>query len=231
MAEITTAGADLSAPAENRWIAPEFAAVLQERGYIEDALTVAPADVADIDEVNVSGDPESGGSISSLRGIEHFKSLRSLDCSFNRIAAIDLSGNPLLAELYCHYNLLTELDLSANGRLATLVCSRNDISLLDVSRNPFLSELNCDRNRLAVLDLKCNLQLTGLVCDTNLLTALDISANRGLEVLVCIDNPGENGMFKVKSPFESASIPSDSFTTEPWEYGGSEVRIEYIKEL
>lgn len=216
--------------AVNHWIDPVFAAVLQERGYIKNALTVTPAEVADIAEVDVSGTPENCGNIASLRGLEHFKALRTLDCSFNHLNEIDLSGNPLLAELYCHYNHLAELDLSANGLLTTLVCSRNALSSLDVSKNPCLCELNCDRNRLARLDLKANRQLTGLVCDTNLIKRLDISANPALVVMVCPDNPGENGVFTVTAPFDSNAIPSDSFTTEPWNYCGTKVRIEYIME-
>lgn len=216
--------------AENHWIDPVFAAVLQERGYIGDALAVTQAEVAGIEDLDVSGDPDNRGNIISLRGLEYFKSLRSLDCSLNQLRTIDLTGNPRLAELYCHYNLLAELDLSTNGMLTTLVCSQNVLSTLDLSRNPYLRELNCDRNKLVSLDVKSNAQLTGLVCDTNLLRKLDITANPDLVVMVCLDNPGENGIFEVKAPFDSSTVPSECFTTGSWVYSGSEVRIVYIKQ-
>lgn len=70
----TGGGQNAVLPVGSEWIDPDFAKVLQAKGYIANAETVTPADVADIPYVNVS---ES--ELASLRGIEYFVSLKKLD--------------------------------------------------------------------------------------------------------------------------------------------------------
>lgn len=84
-----------------------FARVLQEKGYIPDANNITTADLAAITELDVSGEGDTPGPLTSLRGIEHFTSLTTL---------------------YCGYNLLTELDLSRNKALTVLDCSANSLT-------------------------------------------------------------------------------------------------------
>ncbi len=107
-------------PVGDEWIDPVFAQVLQERGYIADAKTVTPLDVADIKVIDVSG-----GAIKSLRGISHFTNLCYLDCAYNQLDAIDVTKNKALIELYCYINELTSLDVSKNTALTMLSCGRN----------------------------------------------------------------------------------------------------------
>ena len=127
----TAFGDDNRQPIGNEWIDPGFANVLQKRGYIKDAITVTPADVADITEFNVSD-----SQLTSLRGIEYFVSLKELDCSSNQLRAIDVSGNPQLAILKCSDNQLTGLDVSKNPQLMYFECGDNQLTELDVSNNP-----------------------------------------------------------------------------------------------
>ena len=112
-------------PVGDEWIDPTFAQELQERGYIADAKTVTPLDVDDIKEVSVSGKEDNPGNIESLRGIEYFIELTSLNCS---------------------YNQLTSLDISKNSQLTYLVCSGNQLKSLGISKNTQLTELNCSDN-------------------------------------------------------------------------------------
>ncbi|MFB6362657.1 hypothetical protein ACFCP7_01170 [Paenibacillus elgii] len=53
----------------------------------------------------------------SLKGIEHFASLDELDCSFNNLTELDISGNRNLKILKCEGNKLTRLDTSRNLQL------------------------------------------------------------------------------------------------------------------
>lgn len=53
----------------------------------------------EIENINVS---KMG--ISSLKGIEYFANLRTLNCSENNLSTIDLSKNKILTELQCHQN-------------------------------------------------------------------------------------------------------------------------------
>lgn len=63
----------------------------------------------------------SGAGVRSLKGIEVFTELRSLDCSVNRITALDLRGNAKLEWLYAHGNSLVILDISACPALLDIV--------------------------------------------------------------------------------------------------------------
>ena len=78
---------------------PAFANVLQEKGYIPDAARIILADVRYVDRLVVSN-----GNLTSLRGIEHFEALTELDCSGNKLAALDVSHNMALAYLFCAAN-------------------------------------------------------------------------------------------------------------------------------
>ena len=126
--------------------------------------------------------------VKSLKGIENFANLESLDCFANSISELDLSNNPKLKELFCEINDLTELDVSANSKLTKLVCISNALEKLNVSNNPELVELDCSSNDLTELDVSANSKLTKLDCDSNTLEELDVSNNLELTELNCRHN-------------------------------------------
>ena len=89
--------------------------------------------------------------------------------------------------------------------------------------------LYCYNNALTTLDVSNNTALTVLSCDYNKLTELDVSNNIALTLLQCYGNPGSGGVFEVKAWFDDTTVPSGSFTTNPWKYNGSTVTIHYQK--
>ena len=123
--------------------------------------------------------------ITSLDGIETFKSLRYLDCSGNRLETLDVSANTALTELYCYDNRLTELNISENTELRELVCYNNQLTELNVSKSVELIKLSCYQNQLSDLNVRNNAELAYLDCDDNQLNALDVSQNTALSVLWC----------------------------------------------
>lgn len=84
-------------------------------------------------------------SISSLKGIECFVNVQSIDCSVNKLTELDVSKNTALMEFDCSGNNITQLDISKNTKLWKLCCSNNSLTELDVSNNQ-LDYLSCDRN-------------------------------------------------------------------------------------
>ena len=126
--------------------------------------------------------------ISNLKGIEYFTALRSLNCGYNQLTALDVSKNTTLTKLYCKNNQLTVLDVSKNTALTYLRCNRNQLTSLDVSKNTALTKLYCSTNQLTSLDVSKNTALAGLNCGYNQLTALDVSKNTALTWLGCADN-------------------------------------------
>ena len=148
----------------------------------------------DLDPYDVPYDkPYRGEKISSLKGIEHFTSLKNLNCKLNLLTELDVSKNPALESLDCSYNQLRALDVSNNLALKELNCCGSNngsykLSALDVSNCPALEKLNCKGNELSTLDVSHNLALTELKCGGNSLGALDVSKNSELNSLNCWDN-------------------------------------------
>ena len=148
----------------------------------------------DLDPYDVPYDkPYRGEKISSLKGIEHFTSLKNLNCKLNLLTELDVSKNPALESLDCSYNQLRALDVSNNLALKELNCCGSNngsykLSALDVSNCPALEKLNCKGNELSTLDVSHNLALTELKCGGNSLGALDVSKNSELNSLDCEGN-------------------------------------------
>lgn len=144
---------------------------------------ITAAGLAGVTNINVY---EQG--IADLKGIEYFTALNELNCSNNKLTALDLSANTALETLHCNNNQLTALDMSANTALRNLNCYSNQLTALDVSKNEALVLLNCSNNALSALDVKANTALRVLYCHENKLTALDVSKNMALEEMFCLDN-------------------------------------------
>ena len=148
----------------------------------------------DLDPYDVPYDkPYRGEKISSLKGIEHFTSLKNLNCKLNLLTELDVSKNPALESLDCSYNQLRALDVSNNLALKELNCCGSNngsykLSALDVSNCPALEKLNCKGNELSTLDVSKNSELNSLDCEGNHLSALDVSKNSELNSLDCEGN-------------------------------------------
>ena len=102
--------------------------------------------------------------ITSLKGIEAFINLDSLNCACCGISSIDLSLNLSLRELLCSYNQLRNLDVSSNKELESLYCHYNLLDTLDLSENSALKILTCGGNNISSLDLFNNKELEVLYC-------------------------------------------------------------------
>ena len=143
----------------------------------------------DLDPYDVPYDkPYRGEKISSLKGIEHFTSLKNLNCKLNLLTELDVSKNPALESLDCSYNQLRALDVSNNLALTELKCGGNSLGALDVSKNSELNSLDCEGNHLSALDVSKNSELNSLNCGDNKLSALNVSNNSKLTILGCWDN-------------------------------------------
>ena len=127
--------------------------------------------------------------VASMKGIEHFTNLETLECCDNRLTQLDVTHLTKLKKLNCGDNDLTQLDVTNNKALEHLICCANKLTKLDVSQNKALTLLYCDKNDLTQLDVSRNTQLVHLECDYNYLTSLNLMNNTKLEVLTCYDNP------------------------------------------
>ena len=126
--------------------------------------------------------------IQSLKGIEFFTALTSLNCFHNQLTALDVSKNTALTELFCHGNQLTTLDVSQNTALTLMACAENPLTALDVSKNNALTRLWCYKTTLTTLDVSGCTALWSLNCYDNQLKTLDVSGCTALLYLYCFNN-------------------------------------------
>lgn len=86
-----------------------------------------------------------GTSISTLKGIEYFTSLKTLSVMGNsKLSYFDISKNTQLESLtYSHNSNLSSIDLSKNTELKSLTIKGNSFDYLDLSNNTKLKFLDC----------------------------------------------------------------------------------------
>ncbi len=128
--------------------------------------------------------------IESLRGIEHFSALETLNCfDMEELKELDVSYNLSLRHLDCDWCYqLTSLDVRNNTALEYLSCDATGIKTLDVRNNTAILVLSIYDCALTELDVSHNGALEGLYCAYNRLTELDVSHNPKLQFLSCQGN-------------------------------------------
>ena len=170
----------------------------------------------------------------SLKGIQEFSNLEHLECSYNKLITLDVSGLRKLQYLSCSKNDLQELNASGCSKLSTLDvkqyslknlnlsncssltkldCSSGDLRNLNVSGCSSLSDLNCDGNYLTSLDLSSCRSLTKLDCYSNYLTSLDLSNCTALTELDCGGNELTNLRASGYSTLTHLSCTSNPLTS------------------
>ena len=123
--------------------------------------------------------------VASLKGIEHFKNLTSLNCSINQLTELSLTNLPALTNLNCSINQLTELSLTNLPALTYLHCNENQLTELNVSGLTALTNLCCEINRLTELDVSGLTKLVHLRCFNNQFSELDVSGNGVIRFVYC----------------------------------------------
>lgn len=94
------------------------------------------------------------GGITSLRGIEYFTELHTLECRNNpELVSLDISHNTALSFLDCSNTPISSLDISNNRTLNSLACNDTQITSLDVSNNTALNYLECFNCRLPFIKM------------------------------------------------------------------------------
>jgi hypothetical protein len=117
----------------------------------------------------------NGKSIYSLKGVEYFANLKTLDCSNNSVVELDLTQNTQLTEVKCFSNSLVDLKIGGLENLSYLDCNTNSLTVIDTNTNPALTYYNCASNVIKALDVSNNTKLEKLYCHScRLLTSLNI---------------------------------------------------------
>ena len=153
-----------------------FREFILRQGYDLNAdLKLSADEIESVTQMNCAGVPGGEARIRDLKGIEHFRSLKSLDCSNNMIQELDVSRLTELISLDCSSNMIVALDVSLNAALETLICRDNSLEYLKAAGCYSLVSLDCSENDLKELDIRNCSQLDDLSCQSNDLTVLDVT--------------------------------------------------------
>lgn len=180
----------------------------------------------------VDGIYVSESSVSSIKGVEHFRNIKALHCRSNNITGVlDLHGCTALTIIYARNNDLAELNVTGCDALEILHCHTNvndgedysnHITTLDLAGKINLQDLRCARNRLTELDVSDCTALISLDCQRNMLSSLNVANNTALKSLNC----GSNDI-------KSLNVTNNTALTrlEAWDCGLSEIDVSKNTEL
>jgi uncharacterized repeat protein (TIGR01451 family) len=134
--------------------------------------------------------------ISDLTGIQSFTNLQILNCAYNNLFALDITGLNALTEVNCAYNMLTGLSISNHTSLRTLYCGFSRLTTLQLTNLPALEDLESTGNSFTSLSLSGlqalkNLTLQSCYSLTNL-TLSNLPALKSLNCNNCVLLSGLN---------------------------------------
>ncbi|MDO4971121.1 MAG: hypothetical protein Q4E41_03385 [Bacteroidales bacterium] len=167
---------------------PNFRAFITQRTGVAEGGTLTNAIIANQTDWYSNGQNLVNKSLTNLKGIEQFTSLRYLNCSKNQLTSLDLSNNKALKYLSCYNNKLETLNINGCSAITYLYCYANQLTSLDVSTNTALLQLYCYTNKLTSINISNNLNLTIFQCGNNQIKSLDVTKNTALTNLNCRDN-------------------------------------------
>ena len=144
-------------------------------GYGADGVLTAE-ELANIRSIDVSNQ-----NLTSLKGIEIFSALESLNCKNNALTALDVSQNLQLKYLHCAVNRISSLDVSGLKELISLNCESNHMTALDLTGCTALEIIYCRYNDLPAVDFSTNTKLKFIESFDNNLTKVDLSMLSELE--------------------------------------------------
>lgn len=118
----------------------------------------------EVEVVGADYDSSDGSFKVTSQEIELRGKITRLDCSSNMLESLDVSGNPLLVELYCDNNkYLTDIKLGNQPNLTELYVGDNQLSTIDLSGAPELTSLSCYKNEFKTLNLSAVPKLKDLI--------------------------------------------------------------------
>ena len=167
-----------------------FRQYLHDEYDFYEGYTISDNEIKDVKSIVVSNK-----GISTLKGVEYFTSLITLNCNENNLTSLDLTNNTYLRYVYCNNNSLRNLYLPNLSRFAELDCSYNNLTSLNVNNKniDIYFYLNCSHNNLTSLNVDDHIneydnEVITIDCSNNNLSSLDLSKCKHLYRLYCSHN-------------------------------------------
>lgn len=128
--------------------------------------------------------------IKSLKGIEFFEDLETLDCHGIGLTTLNVIKNFNLKELNCSDNQLKDYLYILSSGLKKLDCSNNKLTHMNLGilSGLNLEEVNCSNNNITNIVMWSVGELVKFDCSNNDLMTLDVSQCSKLQQLNCAGN-------------------------------------------
>ena len=144
-----------------------------------------PIEVEGCNETTLASDVETTLNAKGTKVILKGK-ITELDCSLNKLTALNVQSLTALQKLDCSRNQFVKLNVSGLTALQNLDCSWNHwIKSLNIQGLTSLQELSCNHNALTELDLQGLTALQKLKCSVNKLDKLNVQGLTSLQRLEC----------------------------------------------
>ena len=128
------------------------------RGFVSSSIDADKDGFLSAEEANQTSVillPESLGTVGSLKGIEYFTELKTLQCDCDlAISSLDIGKNTKLQGLFIPGAPITFLDISNNTELRSINISGTNLYMLNLaSQRSSLEILNCENSKITYLDV------------------------------------------------------------------------------
>ena len=170
---------------------PDFALEFPDaefRRFLRDCCDTNGDGKLDVDIKNMTI-PTSYG-IKSLKGIQRFEDLETLDCHGIGLTTLNVGKNFKLEELNCSDNQLKEYFPILSSGLKKLNCSNNKLTYMNLGilKGLNLEEVDCSNNNITNIVMWSVGELVKFDCSNNDLMTLDVSQCFKLKELNCSGN-------------------------------------------
>ena len=189
-AEVKVSQAGAEVPEPEQFADEEFKRLMLEACDADGDGFISQEEADKVTELDLSYDSESTDRsvIGSLDGIRIFRNLKNLDCDFNAITSLDLSGMDKLEYVNCSYNKIASLNLQGCTSLMQVYANVNELTSLDLSGCENIKFVQAYKNRLTSFELKDKAELGYLDVSQNSLTSIKVSGCPKLGILNCGSN-------------------------------------------
>lgn len=184
--KVTQAGAGAKAQFKD----PEFRRLMLAYCDADGDGIISQAEADRLTEMDLTYDSEASDRsvIKSLDGIKIFRNLKNLECDFNALTSLDLSGMDKLEYLSCTYNKISSLNLKGCTSLVQFYANVNELTALDLSDSDNLKFVQAYKNRIETFELTGKKQLGYLDISQNALTSLKVEDCPELGIVNCGSN-------------------------------------------
>lgn len=156
----------------------------------------------------------NNSNLTSLGGLQHFTNLRTLNCTGNRLTALNVSALTNLETVRLTGNQIATLDLSMHPNMKNIWADNNALTTLNLNGLMNLNALKCNNNQLTSLQVANWAQMGIFDCSFNSITSLTVNnAANYISTFNCNDNQLQSLQFTGTNNFMTLKAGNNQLTS------------------